>query len=124
VASKLRRHATDLKEDDIWSSVEWLHEHSKEKAFQMYGPELTCLAIDDVPLYGSEFGARILPVHATCHIGNAQGEGLVVVMAGPSGKGDESRTVVVTLPPDLATKICQDDVILKYGPKFMFSPII
>jgi Transferase family len=124
VASELRRHAADIKEDDIWSSVEWLHERRKEKAFQMYGPELTCLAMDDVLLYGPEFGTGILPVNATCRIGNAQGEGLVLVMAGPPGEGDKSRTVVVTLPTDLTAKICQDDVILKYGPKIMFSSTI
>lgn len=122
VASELRRHMTGLKEDDIWSSVEWLHEHGKEKAFQMYGPELTCLAWDDVPVYKPEFGAGVLPVHVTCRIGGAQGEGLVVVMAGPPGEGEQARTVVVTLPTDLTAKICQDDVILNYGPKIMCSP--
>lgn len=121
VASELSRHMTGLEEDDVWSSVEWLHERRKEKAFQMYGPELTCLAWDNVPVYNTEFDAGVAPVHVTCRIGDAQGEGLVVVMAGPPGEGEHARTVVVTLPTDLTAKICHDDVILKYKPKIMFG---
>lgn len=122
VASELSHHVAGLKEDDFWSSVEWLHERRKEKPFQMYGPELTCMALDDAQVYDTEFDAGIAPVHVACHIGGAEGEGLVVVMKGPPGEGDEARTVIATLPTDLTAKICRDEVILKYGPKVMFSP--
>ncbi|KAJ4793500.1 HXXXD-type acyl-transferase family protein [Rhynchospora pubera] len=124
IASELNRHVSGIKEDDVWSSVEWLHERSKEKAFQMYGPELTCLAWDNVPVYNAEFSPGAIPVHVGCRIGNAQGEGLVVIMAGAPGEGEEARTVIVTLPTDLTAQIYRDEAILKYRPKIMFSPNI
>ncbi|KAJ3673301.1 hypothetical protein LUZ60_006675 [Juncus effusus] len=122
VASELSRHVAGIKEDDFWSTFQWLQDNRKENSFQMFGPELTCLALDRVPVYSTEFDADVSPVHVTCCVKGAEGEGLIVVMPGPKEEGEEARTVMVTLPADFTAKIRQDEVILKYGPKVMFGP--
>jgi hypothetical protein len=49
--------AGGVPEDELWAAVEWLHARQKRggEPFQMYGPELTCVALDHVPVYGAEF---------------------------------------------------------------------
>ncbi|KAJ3685765.1 hypothetical protein LUZ61_014929 [Rhynchospora tenuis] len=83
--------------------------------------ELTCLAWDDVPVYNAQFSAGATRVYVGYRVGNAQGEGLVVIMAGAPGDREEAQTVTVTLPTDLTAKIYRDEAILKYGPRIMFS---
>ncbi|EEE59916.1 hypothetical protein OsJ_12543 [Oryza sativa Japonica Group] len=88
--------------------------------FQMYGPELTCMALDHVPLYGAEFAAGAAPARAACRVGGASGEGLVIVL--PSAEGESARDVAVTLPAAVTARICRDGEVLRYGADVVFGP--
>ncbi|EHA8590810.1 protein ECERIFERUM 26-like [Cocos nucifera] len=122
VADELGRHVAGLQEEEIWAAAEWAHDRRQrgEEAFQMYGPELTCFALDHVMAYGAAFeeGEGGRPAHVSCRVGGAEGEGLVVVL--PAAEEGAARTVMVTLPEEVAKAICRDDAILRYGPTVMF----
>ncbi|CAN6322635.1 unnamed protein product [Urochloa humidicola] len=120
VAAALERHVAGVPEEELWRAVEWLHARQQEQeAFQMYGPELTCVALDHVPMYGAEFAAGQPPARVSCRVGGAAGEGLVVVL--PAAEGGEARDVVVTLPAEAAAMICRDDEVLRHGGKVVFG---
>ncbi|XP_008811612.1 protein ECERIFERUM 26-like [Phoenix dactylifera] len=124
VADHLGRHVAGLQEEEFWAAAEWAYERRRrgEEAFQMYGPELTCLALDHVTAYGAAFekeGEGGRPAHVSCRVGGADGEGVVVVL--PAAEEGAARTVVVTLPEEVAKTICRDDAILRYGPTVMFA---
>ncbi|XP_072990338.1 hydroxycinnamoyltransferase [Typha latifolia] len=133
VADEVARHVEGMQEEDLWSAVEWLHAHSSSgggEPFRMYGPELTCLKLDHVPVKSVEFEPGVGPEHVACRVGDVEGEGLIVVMEAPAsaekgeGEGDVSlaRMVVLTLPTELTTELCGDDDILQYGPTIAFPP--
>ncbi|XP_064997356.1 protein ECERIFERUM 26-like [Musa acuminata AAA Group] len=126
VAAELRRHAAAIREEDFWEAVEWVHERrpgrrEADPPFQMYGPELTCMQMDHQPFaYGAAFekdGGR--PAHVTCRVRGVEGAGLVLVMT--AAEEGAARQVVVTLPEEVADRICQDDAIMKYVPVVMFA---
>nr|QSQ68615.1 hypothetical protein PY_026914 [Puya raimondii] len=124
-AAELDRHVAALEEGrDVWAHAQWLRARPRDAPFQMYGPELTCVALDHVPVYAAEFEPRVAPAHAALRIGGAEGEGLIVVAPAPPEAGDAARTVTVTLPSELTAQICRDDHILRYGPTIMFGPKI
>lgn len=123
VAAAVDRHVAGAAEDELWAALEWLHARQQEggeHAFQMYGPELTCLALDHVPMYGAEFELGKPPARVACRVGGADGEGLVMVM--PAAEGGEARDVVVTLPAEVTARVCRDQELLKYGAKVLFGP--
>ncbi|XP_020094694.1 protein ECERIFERUM 26-like [Ananas comosus] len=122
-AAELDRHVAELDEGrDVWAHAQWLRARPRDAPFQMYGPELTCVALDHVPAYAAEFEAGVGPAHAAFRIGGAEGEGLIVVAPSPPEAGDAARTVTLTLPSELTAQICRDDHILRYGPAIMFAP--
>ncbi|XP_040378125.1 protein ECERIFERUM 26-like [Oryza brachyantha] len=122
VAAAVDRRAGALSEEELWPAMEWLHARQAAggEPFQMYGPELTCMALDHVPLYGAEFVAGAPPVRAACRVGEVAGEGLVVVL--PSAEGEAARDVVVTLPAEATARICHDGEVLRYGADVVFGP--
>ncbi|KAF0914650.1 hypothetical protein E2562_031115 [Oryza meyeriana var. granulata] len=122
VAAALDRRVAALPEAELWAAIEWLHarQDAGGEPFQMYGPELTCMALDHVPLYGAEFVAGVAPVRAACRVGEAAGEGLVIVL--PSAEGEAARDVVVTLPAEVTARICRDGEVLRYGADVVFGP--
>ncbi|KAL5218172.1 hypothetical protein ABZP36_018856 [Zizania latifolia] len=122
VAAELDRRVAGLPEEELWASVEWLHTRQAAggEPFQMYGPELTCMALDHAPLHGAKFQAGVAPVRAACLVGGASGEGLVIVL--PSAEGEAARDVVVTLPAEVTAMICRDDEVLRYGAEMVFGP--
>ncbi|XP_062212386.1 protein ECERIFERUM 26-like [Phragmites australis] len=122
VAAALDRHVAGVPEEELWAAVEWLHARQQQdgEPFQMYGPELTCMALDHVPMYGAEFEAGAPPVRVSCRVGGAAGEGLVIVL--PAAEGGEARDVVVTLPAEATARICRDGEVLRHGAKVVFGP--
>jgi hypothetical protein len=114
--------AGGVPEDELWAAVEWLHARQKRggEPFQMYGPELTCVALDHVPVYGAEFVLGVPPARVACRVGGAAGEGLLIVM--PAAEGGEARDVVVTLPAEATARLCRDEEVLRYGAKVVFGP--
>ncbi|CAL4919016.1 unnamed protein product [Urochloa decumbens] len=123
VAAALDRHVAGVPEDELWRAVEWLHarqqQQEEQDAFQMYGPELTCLALDHVPMYGAEFAAGAPPARVSCRVGGAAGEGLVVVL--PAADGGDARDVVVTLPAEATGRVCHDGEVLRHGGQVVFG---
>lgn len=121
VAAALDACVAGVPEEELWASLEWLHARQASapggggggEPFQMYGPELTCVALDHVPMYGAEFVAGEPPARVACRVGGTEGEGVVIVM--PAAEGGEARDVVVTLPADAAARVCRDGELLRYG---------
>lgn len=122
VATALDRRVAGVPEEDLWAAVEWLHARQADggEPFQMYGPELTCMALDHLPLYGAEFVAGEPPARVACRIGGAVGEGIVIVV--PAAEGDAARDVVVTLPAESTARICRDEELLRYGAVVVAGP--
>uniref|UniRef100_A0A0D3FNZ3 Uncharacterized protein n=1 Tax=Oryza barthii TaxID=65489 RepID=A0A0D3FNZ3_9ORYZ len=122
VAAAVERRAAAVPEEELWPAIEWLHARQAAggEPFQMYGPELTCMALDHVPLYGAEFAAGAAPARAACRVGGASGEGLVIVL--PSAEGESARDVAVTLPAAVTARICRDGEVLRYGADVVFGP--
>jgi heat shock transcription factor len=85
----------------------------------MYGPELTCAALDHVLMYGAEFEAGVPPARVSCRVGGAAGEGLVLVL--PAAEGGEARDVVVTLPAEATARLCRDAEIIRHGAEVVFG---
>uniref|UniRef100_A0ACD5WA87 Uncharacterized protein n=1 Tax=Avena sativa TaxID=4498 RepID=A0ACD5WA87_AVESA len=122
VAAALDRRVAGVPEEDLWAAVEWLHARQADGGapFHMYGPELTCMALDHLPLYGAEFVAGVPPARMACRVGGAIGEGIVIVV--PAAEGDAARDVVVTLPAEATARICRDNEVLRYGAEVLAGP--
>ncbi|CAN6309376.1 unnamed protein product [Urochloa humidicola] len=121
VAAALERHVAGVPEDELWRAMEWLHarQQQEQEAFQLYGSELTCVALDHVPMYGAEFAAGAPPARVSCRVGEANGEGVVIVL--PAAEGGEARDVVVTLPADATARVCRDGEVLRHGGQVVFG---
>lgn len=90
--------------------------------FSMYGPELTCVSmehmiVEDQSVMCLQIFDSGKPVHVSCHVGNVEGEGLILVM--PSAEGF-AQTVMVTLPEEEISKLCKDQAILCLEPEVLF----
>lgn len=121
VANSIERHVAGLEEEEYWSAIEWLAERQAggSGAFQMYGPELTCVKLDHVMAYAAEMEEGVGPAHLSCWIGGAQGDGVITVL--PAAENGEARTVEVVLPEEVAEKVFKDEQILLHGPNVIFS---
>lgn len=87
--------------------------------FRMYGPELTCANMEHLPAYDVIFDKDVKPVHVAYHVGNVEGEGLILVL--PSPEEGLGRTVSVTLPVEQLEKVLSDNAILRLEPTVLFS---
>ena len=70
-------------------------------------------------IYAATFDKEEKPVHVSCHVGNVEGEGLIVVM--PSMEEGLARTVLVTLPEKELAELCEDQAILRLEPTMLLS---
>ncbi|KAG9451732.1 hypothetical protein H6P81_004636 [Aristolochia fimbriata] len=114
-AGAIRSRLSGLGEEDFWSAIDWLESQKDADGkfappFRMYGPELTVLNMEQVPAYEAMFQKGVKPVLVNYRIGNAEGEGLVVVL--PSPEEGLGRTVTVTLPSHEMKKLVEDEAIL------------
>ncbi|CAK9314874.1 unnamed protein product [Citrullus colocynthis] len=121
-------------EEEIWSAMEWL-ESRKEKGgkyaapFKMYGPELSCVSMEHMVMkgngdeslsYATKFVSDSKPVHVSYNVGNAEGEGLIIVM--PSNEGGIARNVTVMLPSKREVdELCEDQAILSFNPVMILA---
>ncbi|KAM7486489.1 hypothetical protein LguiA_002498 [Lonicera macranthoides] len=114
-----------FEEDEFFSAIDWLESRKGESGrypppFQMYGPELTCISMECESLvYSASFKKDEKPVLVSCHVGNVEGEGLILVM--PSPEGGLSRTVAVTLPEEEIGKLCADKFIADLEPVMIMT---
>lgn len=124
-------------EEEIWSSIEGFgsQKESTEGGGKfgspncMYGTELTCVCMEHMMdissepaeslLYGAMFSESEKPAHVSCHVGNMDGEGLIMVM--PSPEGGLARTVMVMLPEDELAKLSNDHAILQLEPTMILA---
>uniref|UniRef100_A0A7C9EDM1 Shikimate O-hydroxycinnamoyltransferase n=1 Tax=Opuntia streptacantha TaxID=393608 RepID=A0A7C9EDM1_OPUST len=134
VAELVHCHVAGLDlQDEFWSAVDWLGSrkdgHGKfASPFRMYGPELTCVNMEHmIPdesesepfMYMTQFVKGQKPVHVSCHVGNSEGEGLILVL--PSPEGGLARRVAVMLPEEEMDRLVEDKVILSLEPTFLLS---
>lgn len=116
VAGLVHHRLENLGEGALSSTLEWFE--SREKCappFRMYGPELTCVNMEHLPIYDAMFQDGARPVHVSCDVGNVDGEGLIMVLPS-SEEGSFSRTVTVVLPEEEMARLCEDQDILKLEP--------
>lgn len=134
VIAELHRHVSGVDKEDFLPNVKWLESRKGDNGqypppFQMYGPELTCVSMEHMMIgksgndgslvYATKFQNDEKPVHVSYHVGNAQGEGLILVM--PSPEEGLARTVTVTLPEEQIAKLCEDQAILDLKPTMIIS---
>ena len=117
----VRRHVSSIDEEECRSVIDWLESRKGEGGeygapFRMYGPELTCVSMEHmvVPRGCEAVFMDAKPVHIACHVGNVEGEGLIMVL--PSPEEGLGRTVMVTLPEEQMPKLCKDQAILRLEP--------
>lgn len=132
VAKLVHQHVTSI-EEEPWSNKAMFgsckdEENGKHKEpFRMYGPELTCVSMeqminpqtDESLMYAAMFKKDEKPVFVSYHIGNVEGEGLVIVM--PSPEGGLGRTVMVRLPEKYAAMLHEDQAIMALEPVVLIS---
>lgn len=138
VAGAVHCHVSNQGEEEFWSAMELFESRKGEEdkygaPFRMYGPKLTCVSMEhmvdfpgstrstvNVPLmYAAVFDKDNRPVHVSYHIGNLEGEGLIMVM--PSPEGGLARMVSVTLPEEELEQLCGDEAILSLNPIMLLS---
>ncbi|KAJ1385147.1 Transferase [Sesbania bispinosa] len=127
IASKVHDHLVGLVEEEIRSAMEWLEsEKEREGGKFRYGSELTCVCMEHMVisseqslLYSAMFSSNEKPEHVSCHVGNVDSEGLIMVM--PSSEEGLARTVMVTLPQEELAKVSKDQAILQLEPTMILA---
>ncbi|KAG7970097.1 hypothetical protein I3843_07G063900 [Carya illinoinensis] len=135
VVQSVHSHMLGMEEEEVWSVIDWFEAQKVEGGkfappFRMFGPELTCISFEHmiVPSTMAESSARSSsihamfdkdrkPIHASYHVGNVEGEGLIVVT--PSTEEGFTRTVTVTLPEKELAELCEDQSILRLEPTML-----
>ncbi|KAJ8649349.1 hypothetical protein MRB53_002372 [Persea americana] len=124
VAEIIHHHLSGLDEEEYWSAIDWVESQKDMEGkfappFRVYGPELTCANMEHLPAYDVMFDKDVKPVHVAYHVGNVEGEGLILVLPSPvEGLG---RTVSVTLPVEQLEKVLSDKAILRLEPTVLFT---
>ncbi|XP_031477808.1 hydroxycinnamoyltransferase-like [Nymphaea colorata] len=132
VAARAIRADACRTEEDVRSVIDWWEERREPEEgsdagsggkflppIRMYGPALTCANLEGVMAYGASFVEGRRPSHVSCHVIPPEGEGVVLVM--PSPEEGLSRTVIATLPEEVARRVRADPEIAKYEPKILFG---
>ncbi|KAH7571917.1 hypothetical protein JRO89_XS04G0166700 [Xanthoceras sorbifolium] len=128
-AELVNRQVSSLKEEEFWSAIHSLESQKDEGGkyappCTMYGPELTCVSMEHMIvrhqslIYSTIFDS-VKPIHVSCHMGNVEGEGLILVM--PSAEEGLARMVMVTLPEEEIVNLCKDQAILCLEPKLLLA---
>ncbi|KAJ4841281.1 hypothetical protein Tsubulata_009563 [Turnera subulata] len=130
VVAMVHRHVSEVGKEEVESVIQW-HESRKEEGgkyappFKMYGPELTCVSMEHMivghtsVMYAATFEETEKPLHVSCHVGNVEGEGLIMVM--PSLEEGLARTVMVTLPEEEMAKLLEDHAIMRLQPTMLLN---
>uniref|UniRef100_A0A2P2N1A2 Uncharacterized protein n=1 Tax=Rhizophora mucronata TaxID=61149 RepID=A0A2P2N1A2_RHIMU len=128
VVKLLHNHVSGITEEEFWSGIDWLKsqkdgEEKYSPPFNMYGPELTCVSMEHM-ITGNHslvnaaiFKKKKKPVHVSFHVGNVEGDGLIVVM--PSTEEGLARTVSVTLPSNELAELYKDQALLRLEPTML-----
>ncbi|CAN6462909.1 unnamed protein product [Victoria cruziana] len=132
VAARAIRDDTCRTEEEFRSVIDWWEERrgpveAKEACsrgkfpppIRMYGPTLTCANLEGMMAYGAAFEEGKRPAHVSCRLIPPDGEGVVLVM--PSPEEGLGRTVIATLPEQVARRVRDDPEIAKYEPKILFG---
>lgn len=124
LAAAMRSHLSRVEEEEYWSVIDWAESRRGPEGkfpppFQMYGPELTVVNLEHLLAYSAAFTGDQRPLHFSCRVEKAGGEGLILVLPSPDeGLG---RTVTVTLPDEQLAKMCQDEAVLRPGVTLVVS---
>ncbi|KAJ0232318.1 hypothetical protein HA466_0291830 [Hirschfeldia incana] len=122
VARFVNEHVASLNVEKIKSGLERAGSQGK-----MYGKDLTIvnmehMIVDGEPLmYEAVFDEGVKPMHVTYRIGNAGGEGVIMVI--PSPEKGFGRTVTVTLPEEEMSKLLSDKEILRLEPEIILKGV-
>ncbi|XP_027353277.1 shikimate O-hydroxycinnamoyltransferase-like [Abrus precatorius] len=131
IVSLVHKHLEGLREEEIWSNVEWLKSQELRSTNCMYGPELTCVCMehlmsekdhDQSLLYAAMFNNKERPAHVSCRVGNVEGEGLIMVM--PSSEGGLARTVMVMVAEEELAELRKDEAILQLEPTIFLADCV
>ncbi|KAK1259790.1 hypothetical protein QJS04_geneDACA005564 [Acorus gramineus] len=105
--------------------VEWLTSNGCDPGCGppvFYGPGLVCADWAGLGWYGAVFEAGKRPARVSCYIGPVIGEGQILILPSPE-RGDVSmgRVVMVTLPKNQASRLCEEPLLLSYSPTLIMG---
>ncbi|XAR69348.1 Rosmarinate synthase [Bertholletia excelsa] len=101
--------------------IEWLEGTPGWSPPYMNAYDLICTNFDGVDPYLAIFEDSFKPVHVSCYIEPALGQGQVLILPSPPNEGTLSRVVMVTLPEDEITRLCEDELLLQFNPTILMG---
>lgn len=112
---------TKMNNEGIMDLIEWLEHNDYESPPLMNGHDLICANLEHLDPYATLFEEGLVPSRVSYYVEPVFGIGQVLVLQSPPGKGPLSRMVMVTLPPDELTRLCEDDLILHFDPTILLG---
>ncbi|XP_010438318.1 PREDICTED: rosmarinate synthase-like [Camelina sativa] len=102
--------------DTVMDLIEWLG--SNNNGAISNGSDLVCTNLENMshprPMM---FEEDLVLSHVSCYVkGPVAGGGQVIVLPSPSGKGQKSRVVMVSLPEREMVKVVEDELLLSFSP--------
>ncbi|KAL0692398.1 hypothetical protein Bca4012_059578 [Brassica carinata] len=122
VARLVNQHVASLNVEKIRSGLKRAGSQGR-----VYGKDLTIvnmehMIVEGEPLmYEAVFDEGVKPMHVSYRIGNAGGEGVIMVM--PSPEKGFGRTVSVTLLEEEMSKLLSDQEILRLEPEIILNGV-
>ncbi|KAK1281716.1 hypothetical protein QJS10_CPB22g01021 [Acorus calamus] len=117
-AGRVRREA-------VLDLVEWLTSNGRDPGLgppDFYGPGLVCADWAGLGSYGAVFEAGVRPARVSCYVGPIIGEGQILILPSSEGSdGSMGRVVMVTLPENQASKLCEEPLLLSYSPTLIMG---
>lgn len=112
---------TKMNNEGIMDLIEWLEHHDYEFPPLMNCHDLICANLEDLDPYATLFEEGFVPIRVSYYVEPVFGIGQILVLQSPPSEGPLSRMVTVTLPADELSKLCDDDLILRFNPTILMG---
>lgn len=120
-ARAIGESVTRMNNEGIMDLIEWLEHHDYEFPPLMNGHDLICANLEDLDPYATLFEEGFVPSRVSYYVEPVFGIGQILVLQSPPSEGPLSRMVTVTLPADELSKLCDDDLILRFNPTILMG---
>uniref|UniRef100_A0A7N0ZT73 Uncharacterized protein n=1 Tax=Kalanchoe fedtschenkoi TaxID=63787 RepID=A0A7N0ZT73_KALFE len=120
-AKAISRAVAEMDSEGIMDLVEWLEQKDGQYHPSLDGTELVCADLEGLEeskraVFDQDAGGGG-PVRVSYYLEPFFGEGHVLIMPSTSGgDGAMSRVVMVTLPRDEVTRVCEDELVRSFCP--------
>lgn len=102
--------------EGIMDLIEWLQCNDNRLPPLMNGCDLVCASLEAVDPHLAMFVDGVAPIRVSYYVEPSLGLGQVLILPPQPGEGPLSRVVMVTLPEDEVSRLCEDDLILRFSP--------